>query len=408
MARKSRRNNNVQTIEPLRTPVKQAEVMPAAIYARLSLKNSGKEDDGAAIENQIEVCKEYIKEAPDLRLARVFMDNGWTGTNLNRPEFEKMMDSVRSGEIKAIVVRDLSRLGRNYQDTDGLLEVIFPQMDVRFISVKERLDTKDLDWNSDTLKVELQNLINDFYARDISRKIHAAFAVMKENKTFSRITIPYGYRWNEDHSNIVPDEETADVVRRIFNLKLEGYGQSAIANKLNEDGIKTFHAMKGQEDKIWIPATVRDILKNQTYVGDLIWGRSKQVLYKNIDSHKTPESEWTVIENTHEAIVSREVFNKVKELITESRKKYRKINEESKALRDQYEDHLEGKVFCGDCGRQMHLKKYVDHKRAGGSKCVRFYYCRKNPKTGECSHHGMIQEKLEKIIMEGCYGGSRY
>ena len=114
-----------------------------------------------------------------------------------------------------------------------------------------RLDTKDLDWNSDTLKVELQNLINDFYARDISRKIHATFAVKRANNTLSRPSIPYGYRWNEDHSNIVPDEETADVVRMIFNLRLEGYGQTAIANKLNEDGIKTHYAMKGRDDKKW-------------------------------------------------------------------------------------------------------------------------------------------------------------
>ena len=400
MGRKSRRMNNIQAPDQVHAPVKKAEAMPTAIYARLSDKNSGKDDNGAAIENQIEVCKEYIREAPDLKLVRVFMDNGWTGTNLNRPSFEDMMDAVRSGEIKAIVVRDLSRLGRNYQDTDGLLEVIFPQMDVRFVSVKERLDTKDLDWNSDTLKVELQNLINDFYARDISRKIHAAYKIQKENKTFSWRNIPFGYKWNADHSNIVPDEETAGIVRMIFRWRLEGHGVQVIARMLNEKGIKSSFARKRGEDRVWIAATVRDLLKNPAYIGNKVWGRRRKELYRGINMERTPESEWTILENAHEPIVSKEDFEKVREMAAEGKKSFLEERNRNREYTSVLEDRLEGKVFCGECGNRMYFKKSICRQGNNAPAGFGSYYCRQDIKRQDCSYHSISQKKLEKVIME--------
>jgi len=398
MARKSRRYNNNQSETPIQTTEKKTEVLPTAIYARLSDKNSGKDDDGAAIENQIEVCKEYIKGTPDLKLKRVFMDNGWTGTNLNRPAFEEMMDAVRTGEIKAVVVRDLSRLGRNYLDTDGLLETIFPSFDVRFISVKERFDTYNFDWNSDSLKIELQNLINDLYARDISKKIHAAYKVQKENKTFSWRSIPYGYMRNEDHTGIVPDSETSETVKLMFKLRLEGFGAYEIANILNKEGYRTASTINGKFKK-WSGAVVDGILANPAYIGNQVWGRCKKELFRGGKKIKTPESEWAVKENSHEPLVSKEVFNKVQEFKRLSREKYIEAREKNSNVTEKCLDKLKGKVFCGDCGRRMAHCTYV-RKNAKNEKHRFGYYTTNNGlQNSGCELHSISQIKMEKAIM---------
>lgn len=395
MGRKSRRNTeNTAPVETLK-----AEVFPTAIYARLSDKNSGKDDDGAAIENQIEVCKEYIRETPDLQLIKVYMDNGWTGTNMRRPAFEEMMDAVRTGEIKAVVVRDLSRFARNYLETGMYLEKIFPRLDVRFISVKERFDTFQTDGSADSLMIPLQSLINDLYAKDISRKIHAAYKVQKEEKTFSWRNIPYGYMWNEDHTKIVPEEETAAIVRQIFEWRLEGIGVHRISVMLNERGIQSSFARKRGEDHIWIAATVRDLLKNPAYIGNKVWGRRRKELYKGVNIERTPETEWVVIENAHEPLVSKEIFEKVQELGRKGKSEYKAALDRNAEVRSICVDKLKGKMFCGNCGNRLYYKPRLVYDKGtpyckGGE-----YYCRSDIKRQNCPFHCMSQAKMEKKIL---------
>src|SRR5574344_2038876 len=166
MARKSRK---IQS-EPQEI-VQPSQIFPTAIYARLSVENSGKDDDGAALQNQIDVCREYIKTCPYLNLVDVYSDNGKTGTVFDRPAFNRLMDDIRDGSIKCLVVRDLSRFGRDYIESETYLERIFPKVDVRFISVKEQFDTFATDGSNESLMIPLQNLINDLYSKDISRKV---------------------------------------------------------------------------------------------------------------------------------------------------------------------------------------------------------------------------------------------
>ena len=395
MGRKSRRDNrNCTSVQAMKE-----EIYPTAIYARLSNKNSGKDDNGTSIENQVEVCKEYIRVQPDLQLVNIFMDNGWTGTNMKRPAFEELMDAVRTGKINTIVVRDLSRFARNYIETGIYLEKIFPKLNVRFIAVKEQLDTLKIDGTNESLMIPLQNLINELYSKDISRKIHATYQVQKEEKTFAWHIIPYGYRWNEEHTRIVPEEGTADVVRQIFQWKLQGIGNQAIAGMLNNRGIKTSFTGRRGENHRWIEATIRGILRNPAYIGNKVWGRRKKELYKGLDMVYTPEEEWAVVEYDHEPLVSHEDFKRVQELLDEARDKRRRGIEKNHELRMSCEKLLDGKVFCGECGKKMLCIVDINRRKDGVPCTYVYYYCRKSIKKPECSYHSISQIKLEKKIL---------
>lgn len=212
MARKSRKNSS-----QLESAAQIGQVSyVTAIYARLSVENSGKQDEGASLQNQIDVCKEYVAGCPYLRLAEVYADNGKTGTVFDRPAWNRLMDDVRSGKVEAIVVRDLSRFGRDYIEVGNYLEKIFPALGTRFISVKENFDNFTCGSSMESLSVSLQNLINALYSRDISRKVSTALLAQQQNGTFQSRNPPYGYMWNEDKSAYVIDEAAAPYVRNIF------------------------------------------------------------------------------------------------------------------------------------------------------------------------------------------------
>ena len=287
------------------------EIYPAAIYARLSVENSGKDDEGAAIENQIDVCKEYIRECPDLKLVKVYEDNGWTGTVMRRPAFDEMMEDIRTGKIRAVVVRDLSRFARNYIETGTYLESIFPDLNVRFISVKEQFDTLKTDGSNENLMIPLQNLINDLYAKDISRKVEAALHTQMEEGTFAWRNLPYGYTWNDDHSNIIPDEKTAPFVRNIFEWADQGISKVEIAARLQK-----MNAPKYQE-----------MYKENPWAKSTVFGIRHSAIYKGIKIEKRPEEDWYVTENAHEPLISRELYDSVKEKL---RKNSLKLQESKK------------------------------------------------------------------------------
>ena len=393
MGRKSRRNTDTTPV----VAVQNTDIFPTAIYARLSVENSGKDDDGAAIENQIDVCKEYIRDMPDLQLVKVYQDNGWTGTNMNRPAFDAMMDEVRAGRIRTIVVRDLSRFGRNYLETGTYLEKIFPRLDVRFISVKENFDTYRTDGSAESLMIPLQNLINDLYAKDISRKIHAVFKVQKEEKTFSWRTIPYGYEWNEDHTGIIVEREQSEIVREIYRMYLDGTGTYLIATELNRRHVQTSNQKKRGGNYVWSAQSVTSILKNPAYTGVMAWGRSKSELYRNYSTFHTPREEWAIRENDHEAIISQEDYDAVQELFERSCERTQKALERTKEQRKTCVDLFKGKLFCGDCGNRMYYTASV----AYNNKVYGRYNCKSDEmrRTG-CSRHNISKKRLDSKVLK--------
>lgn len=397
MGRTSRRTG--KEAAPMATVAKE-DMFLTAIYARLSVENSGKDDDGAALENQIEVCKEYVKDCPDLQLVRVFQDNGWTGTVMKRPAFDEMMEEVKRGKIQAIVVRDLSRFGRNYIETGTYLERIFPRLGVRFIAVKEQFDTFRVDGSSESLMIPLQNLINDLYSKDISRKVETALHSQMAEGTYAWRWIPYGYRWNEGHTNIVPDEVKAPIVRQIFEWTAQGMSRRTVAEKLEAMDAPKYCERDDKKPHFWSGSTVYGILVNPAYIGTRVSGQYHSALYKGIKREKMPEEKWYVREKAHEPIVSEELFYTVEKMRKENAQKRHRSMAGTAEARAGIIDLFEKKIVCGDCGYRMYF-----HRARMDSKSRRWYaeyYCSSSQVRRHlgCSSHRILQDSLNEKVFE--------
>lgn len=407
MARKSRK------ITPTVEPVVEAaplQIFPTAIYARLSVENSGKSENVDVIANQIEICKSYIADRPYLSLVDTYIDNGHTGTVFDRPEFNRLMTDIKSGRIKCLVVRDLSRFGRDYIETGTYLERIFPQIGLRFIAIKENYDNFDTDGSNESLMIPLQNMINALYSKDISRKVSTALKAQMEQGTFQKRNLPYGYRWNEEHTNMVIDEETAPYVRLIFQRKIEGWSMPMILDELDRMGAPNTELRKRQNGtrigdgcscKGWYKSTVYGILTNPHYVGDTVLGRSMVAIYKGIKSHNVKDKdEWIVFPNTHEAIISREDFQKVQNIMNAASEARQTKMQKSEEIRATLINLFDGKIFCADCGKRMYFhRKKVDKRKDGG--WYAFYECSTSVsrRYEHCTAHYIRQDRLERDVL---------
>lgn len=407
MARKSRKT--VAAAEPV-VEVAPLQIFPTAIYARLSVENSGKSEMVDVISNQIEICKSYIADRPYLSLVDTYIDNGRTGTVFDRPEFNRLMTDIKSGRIKCLVVRDLSRFGRDYIETGTYLERIFPQIGLRFIAIKEHYDNFDTDSSNESLMIPLQNMINALYSKDISRKVSTALKAQMEQGTFQKRNLPYGYRWNEEHTNMVFDEETASYVRLIFQRKIEGWSMPMILDELDRLGATNTELRKRQNGtrtgdgcscKGWHKSTVYGILTNPHYVGDTVLGRSMVAIYKGIKSHNVKDKdEWIVFPNTHEAIISREDFQKVQDIMNAASEARQTKMQKSEAIRATLINLFDGKIICADCGKRMYFhRKKVDKDKRG--RWYAYYECSTSVgrRYEHCTSHYMRQDKLEADVL---------
>ena len=407
MARKSRKV--AAAAEPI-IEAAPAQIFPTAIYARLSVENSGKSEKVDVITNQIEICKSYIEDRPYLALVDTYIDNGRTGTVFDRPEFNRLMNDIKSGRIKCLVVRDLSRFGRDYIETGTYLERIFPQIGLRFISIKEVYDNFDNDGSNESLMIPLQNMINALYSKDISRKVSTALKAQMEQGTFRKRNLPYGYKWNEEHSNMVIDEDSAKFVRLMFQWKIEGWSIPSILDALDRMGAPNPEARKrevGTRDGDpsnhtgWYSSTLYCILTNPHYVGDTVLGRSMKAIYKNIPSHNVKDKdEWIVFPDTHEAIVSREDFQKVQDIMNAASEARQTKMQKSEEIRATLVNLFEGKIVCADCGRKMYFhRKRIDKDKRG--RWYAYYECSTSVsrRYEHCTSHYTRQDKLEADVL---------
>lgn len=363
MARKSRKNVNQKVDSTIVT----ASYTMTGIYVRLSIENSGKDDDGDSIENQTSICKEYVEEHPDLKLYDIYEDNGKKGTNFDRPEFNRLMDDIRAGKVKCVLVKDLSRFGRDYIEAGEYLEKIFPFLGVRFISITDGYDSLTAGDAEGALMIPLKNMINDVYAKDISRKIITSFRARQEKGEYLPAFPPYGYVKSKTKAyRYEVDEEVAPYVRMIFEWKAAGVSHSEICKRLNDMGAVTparrkvelgiWHAEK-YKHTIWHGRTIIDIMKNATYTGTLVYGRMPKSLYQGIKCHRAKPDEWRCIPDAHEAIVSQELFDKVQKIFDERSARMQKKWAESKQVRDKIVNLFVKRIYCGDCGKRMRFVK---------------------------------------------------
>lgn len=404
MARKSRKNNSQP--EP-KIEIEQVSYA-TAIYARLSVENSGKQDEGASLQNQIDVCKEYVAGCPYLRLSEVYADNGKTGTIFDRPAWNRLMDDVRSGKVEAIVVRDLSRFGRDYIEVGNYLEKIFPALGTRFISVKENFDNFTCGSSMESLSVSLQNLINALYSRDISRKVSTALLAKQKNGTFQNSNPPYGYMWNDDKSAYVIDEVAAAHVQEIFHWKMEGVSVNTMIRRLEEAGavhpeLRKHQNGSRQGDQVgkgWAKSTIHSILKNPAYLGHTIHGRVRAAIYKGVKKHKEAPENWIWYKNTHPAIISQQDFDTVQRILAQASHIRQEKMKQSACVREQMIDYFDQKIFCADCKKRMYFRRHRIDKKwpeewMGSYECST-YTSRRHE---HCTKHYIRQDVLNEKVL---------
>ena len=373
-----------------------------ALYARLSVEDNGKEAD--SIENQIALLESYISGCPDLSRVELFADNGYTGTNFHRPEFHRMMEAVQSGVIDCIVVKDLSRLGRNYIETSQFIEKICPFYGLRFIAVNDGFDTATV---TDTaqMSMALSNIVNDYYAKDISRKVTSALQTKMERGDYIGNYAPHGYCKDPENKNhLVIDPETAPVIRQIFQWRAEGVSYMEINRRLNEagipspgqyrleHGIETNNNRKGRS-VLWNKHMVTEILKNIVYIGHLAQKKGSQCLYAGIPYHITGEDEWIVVEHTHEPIISKELFEAVQKINRESAERSR-ANSGKYAYLPREKNIFGKKLTCAECGAVMKLHRSFSTKRD------KAYFTFKCPTYAEHGSKGCSDVKKRKADLD--------
>ncbi len=379
------------------------KIYHAAIYVRLSkedgdVSNAAKAESNS-ISNQKNLIRDFLKDKEDIVVVSERVDDGYTGSNFERPAFKLMLEDIKKGIVDCVIVKDLSRFGREYIDSGRYIERLFPALGVRFIAINDNYDSLDGKDQADEIIIPFKNLINDAYCRDISVKIRSHLEVKRKNGEFIGSFAPYGYRKDEnDRNSLVVDPIAAGVVKDIFRMKLHGLSQDAIAKRLNEMGILSPMEYKGatgsnyqtsfktSDRAVWSSVTVRRILENEIYIGNLVQGRQTTPNHKVKKAVLKPEKDWIRIEKNHEAIISDRDFCIVQRL----------LGMDTRISPNQTEVYpLAGLIVCADCGAAMVRKNAY----AGGKK-YQYYVCSRNKETKECSNHRIAVDKLEETVFQ--------
>ncbi len=375
----------------------------ADLYLRLS-REDGDGAESESIANQRDLLLAFLFKHPEIHLHKVRVDDGYSGVDYNRPDFRQMMESVKNKEINCIIVKDFSRLGRNFIETGKYIEKIFPFMGVRFISINDDYDSVRARTSSENLIVPVKNLINDTYCRDISIKIRSHLAIKRERGECIAPFAVYGYKKDEKNKNqLVVDEEAAAIVCEIFKRKLDGFSAQAIANWLNRQGVlspleykhskgsRYFTTFKQKDKSRWTAVAVFRILKNPAYIGTLVQGKRSTPNYKVRKLFDVPEKQWVSVPNSHEAIVSKEIFESVEKLL---------LADTRTAPSQNCTYPLSGLLYCGDCGRSM-----VRKNNSYANKPYIYYICSGYKNREGCRmSHSIRDRALEGAVLAALKG----
>ena len=374
----------------------------AAIYVRLSKEDGDSfsfgKNESNSIRNQKLLIKNHLSNLPDIKIAETYEDDGYTGTNFERPGFQKLIQAVKEKRIDCVAVKDFSRLGRDYLEAGKYIEKIFPALGVRFISINDDYDSLRPKGQTDSLVIPFKNLLNEQYSRDTSGKIRSALSVKRQQGLFVASFSAFGYKRDPQNKNhLVIDEYAAGIVRDIFKLKLEGLSYLAIAKWLTERKIPTpadykrecgskYHSgFKVDVYSKWSAVAVKRILTNEVYCGHMVQGKRRKISYKVQAQEYLNQDQWERIENTHEAIISPVTFHEVQRL----------LNEDTRIGAEDTIYPLAGKVYCADCGAAM-VRKTVP---SNGRKYI-YYVCGNNKQNSKwCSTHSIRAEKLEDAVL---------
>ena len=400
MARKSR--VSVQDVE-----LQREETYYVGQYCRISVED-GDDETCNSLGNQRKIGIHYLSEHPGMRLVDTYADNGYTGMNYDRPEFCRLFEDLKSGRINCILVKDISRLGRHFLQTSELVERVLPEMGVRLICINDEYDSNDAMADAAALTLPLKMVMNDYYVKDISRKIRSGIAAQMDSGSYlpSASSIPYGYLRNPVDVTYDIDQETVEVVRRVFTLRAEGMSLNGIAAVLNREGIPSPGRLRYQrgvtmskrnENASWIRGTVRKILSDEVYIGNRVHGRVQSDRYGREKTRRT-EEQWNIVENAHPAIISRELFDKVQRVAAAEQARRKSFRQRDTVGADDREIFRD-KIFCAECGGSMSAGKGLP--RLSSDQKPWIYYDCNNYKYSSrlrCSSHYIRQEKIMSII----------
>ena len=387
---------------------KRLEQYDTALYLRLSKEDgdaaSGSKNESNSIANQKSLIMDYLQSRPEFRVVSIREDDGFSGTDFNRPAFQAMMEDVKKGVINCIIVKDLSRFGRNYIEVGRYLEKLFPMLGIRFIAVNDNYDSLEADTAHDIV-VPFKNLINDSYCRDLSVKIRSHLAIKRKKGEFIGAFACYGYLKDENNRNqLVVDTYAGQVVQDIFRMKINGMSQYRIADVLNEQGIlspmeyKKYlgshfeSSFKVNPKAVWTAKAVTRILTNEVYTGVLVQGKQTTPNHKVKVRQEVDEADWIRVENAHESLIDRVLFDIVQNLMGRDT---RTSPNETQVF------PLSGLVYCGDCGHPMvrKISRYTKKKKADDAQTYEYFLCSEKCGKGGCSWHRIAEDDLMEAVL---------
>lgn len=382
-------------------PSQVIKTWSAALYIRLSREDEMSGESNSVV-SQREILKEYLKLHPDIVPYDFYVDDGWSGTNFDRPNFSRMMQDIYDGKVDCVIVKDLSRFGRNYSQSGELITSEFTRLGVRFIAMNNGYDTMSTSMSAATQCITLgvTNVINESVAATTSVNVRGTLNVNRQQGKFIGSFATYGYLKDpDDHHKLIIDPDTAPIVKAIFKKFIDGESIIGIAKDLNEDGIPNpsmYKKLKGMNykhpvgaanDGLWPDSSVRRILRNEMYIGTMVQGKNRNISYKDQRSRAVPKNEWYRVEGTHEAIIDKETFQKAQSLFC---KNIRKPPQNKEIYL------FSGLIRCSDCHRIM-TRKYNSHAYGeyGYYRCI----TTRKMKKSACSNHSIRIDKLEQAVL---------
>ncbi|MCH5266315.1 MAG: recombinase family protein [Lachnospiraceae bacterium] len=385
--------------------MKEKNFYNVAVYLRLSRDDVSEEEgdmdsgmESNSIRSQRDMIRSYIRKHDDMEIYDFYVDDGCSGANFDRPSFQRMMEDIKAGHVDCVIVKDLSRFGRDYIEAGRLIQKTFPAFSVRFIALNDNFDSLTADFNETSLVLPVKNFVNDSYCSDISKKVRSHQQVKREKGDFIGAFAVYGYRKDPKNMNhLLVDDYAAGIVKKIFAWKMAGLSNLAIADKLNGMGVLSpmeYKKSKGEKFSTtfstnlkakWSAVAVKRILINELYTGMMVQGKSEKVNHKVKRSVKKPKEEWVRVADTHEAIVGTEDFAIVQKL----------LEVDSRATAGKRSSHMfTGYLFCGDCGEPM-IRRLNRYK--GRSKV--YFICPTRNKGMGCTRHSIPEEELKYLVL---------
>ena len=362
------------------------------IYLRLSSDDDDDKLESNSITNQRNLINYHLSNLKNINIYKYYADDGYTGTDFNRPAFQEMLNDIYNGRINCVIVKDLSRLGRNYINVGHFIDDTIPRYRLRFISVNDNVDSYKNPDSMDSLEVLFKNLMNESFAKDISKKIRTSFEISKRNGNYIGVVAPFGYLKDPDdcHKFII-DKEAEKIVKKVFSIAMSGKSRQEILEYLNSNHIptpskymKTFCNKKGVCCDEWDYHALDNILRNKTYTGDLIQGKKTRISHKKHNIVNVPEEEWICITNHHKAIISKDVFNQVQDIL---------YGRNSRISNNKKLYKYTGYLKCADCGSSMH--KFVRPNSTNKT----FFYCGTYHKNKDCTKHYITEKEIDNSLL---------